>query len=175
MEISIGRGVLAPGTYVSARVGGLFFPFHRIEGDGGAVADLGRYSALSIYFGRGQRVRLVDGREWRVTAVRHGGGLSPVVADEHGRRVAQAFPGIGNYSLTAADIAYTMNPAEGGRGRANRWLLTRHDETHALVSRRPHAVIADQPVSVGIGLLAFLLALTGIPGEGDLGVPNPYG
>ncbi|HSG80437.1 MAG TPA: hypothetical protein VLD62_12720 [Acidimicrobiia bacterium] len=175
MEISSGKGVLVPGTYVSARIGALFFPFHRIEGDGGAVADLGRYSAFSIYFGRGQRVRLSDGRDWRVTALRHGGGLSPVVADEQGRRVAQAFAGIGNYGLDTADLAYTLDPAVAGRGRSNRWLLTRHDETHALVSRRPHTVIARQQIPMGVGLLAFLLALTGIPGESDLGVPNPYG
>ncbi|MDX1689394.1 MAG: hypothetical protein R3290_00085 [Acidimicrobiia bacterium] len=175
MDTSVGGDVLADGAYVVARVGGLFFPLRRVEDDDHAtVADLGRYSSLAIYFGRGQRVRLSDGREWRITAVRHGGGLSPVVADEGGRRVAQAVRGVGNYGITTASSAYSFDPAEGGRGRARRWLLTHHEATHAAFSRRPHTAIVHEPIPTGVGLLGLLLALFGIPGEGGLGLPRPW-
>ena len=174
MDTTVEGDVLAPGSYAVDRVGGLFFPTRRIHADGGPIADLGRYSALWIYFGRGQRIRLADGRDWRMTAVRHGGGLSPVVADERGMRVAQAFSGVGNYGITLSDVAYSLNPARGGRGRSNGWLLTHHEDTVATFTRHPHAMVLHEPVHVGVGLLGLLLALFSIPGEGGLGIPPPH-
>ncbi|NIR35542.1 MAG: hypothetical protein GWN79_02670 [Actinobacteria bacterium] len=44
----------------------------------------------------------------------------------------------------------------------------------ATASRRPHELVVDEPIPLGVGLVALLLALTGIPGEGDLGVPAQY-
>ena len=172
MSVRVGR--LEPGTYEVGRARRARFPIHRVVGRDGPVADLGRYSALWIYFGPGQRARLADGREWRVTATRYGGGLSTLIVDEARRRVAQAFPGIGNYHLDVVDGGYVLNPAEGGRGRANRWLIDDGDAVLATVSRRPHRLVVDREIPLGVGLLALLLALTGIPGEGDLGVPAQY-
>ena len=118
----------------------LRFPSYRLTTEQGLEVGLARYSALNIYFfGPGQKIALPWGGQWRLTAVARGSGLAAVVANEDRQRLAMAAPGAvaGNYGINGRDYAYTLNPAEGGFGRARLWDLFAGEERVARFTRRP--------------------------------------
>jgi hypothetical protein len=152
-------------------------PSYRLRAADGLVADLARFSALSIYFfGRGQKITLPWGSCWRLTAVARGSGLAAVVANEEGRRLAMAAPGAaaGNYGIIGKDYAFTLNPAEGGFGRARLWDLFRGEEMVARFTRRPFGGECLQPIPLPVVLLGLLLVRFGIPGENELRLPGMW-
>jgi hypothetical protein len=172
---------LPPGTTAAERVGRIRFPAYRIAHEGRAIASLGRYSWLNVYFGFGQPIVLEDGARWRVKAIEYGGSLCPVVADASNHRVAMATPGaretgrmgpVGYYGIDGPDYGYRLSAVESGPGRPGRWLLTEHEEDIAVVTRRPNAITAPGEIPLGGALLCLMLARFGMPGDADLGAPR---
>jgi hypothetical protein len=160
------------GTVAVRRSHLLGFPTFELRAEKELRVGMGRYSALNIYFGIGQKIVLPSGERWRLTAIEQGSGLRPVVATREHRRLAMASAGVGNYGINGRDWAYTLNPAEAGWGRASRWDLFVGDEPAARFTRRPLEAVCEHAVPLPALLLALLLTRMGIPGEGDMHVPE---
>jgi hypothetical protein len=153
----------------------LRFPSYRVTTEQGLEVNLGRYGALNIYFfGPGQKIALPWGVRWRLTAAARGSGLTAVVANEDHRRLAVAAPGAvaGNYGVNGRDYAYTLNPAEGGFGRARLWDLFAGEDAVARFTRRPFGAVCTAAVPLPVVLLGLLLTRYGIPGEKELRMPQ---
>jgi len=150
----------------------LRFPAFELTTEDGLRVEIGRFSALNIYFGRGQRLDLPWGERWRLTAVEHGAMLRPVVLNEARRRMAMAAAGTGNYGINGRDYAYTLNPAEARMGRAGRWDLFAGEDRLASFTRRPFGARCEQPLPLPAVLLGLLLTRLSIPGEGYSHVPE---
>jgi len=151
------------------------FPSYRLTAQQGLELGLARYGALNIFFfGRGQKIALPWGEHWRLTAVARGSGLAAVLINQARQRLAMAAAGAaaGNYGINGRDYAYTLNPAEGGWGRAHVWDLVAHEEPVARFTRRPFDGHCDRPVPLPAVLLALTLTRFGIPGESDLHLPG---
>ena len=161
------------GTVSVHRVHFARFPAFELCGAGGLTVEMGRYSALNIYFGWGQRLVLPTGPTWRVIAVQKGPLLHPVVLNETRQRLAMASAGLGNYGINGRDYAYTLNPAEAARfGRSGRWDLFRGEDRVASFTRRPFGADCEQPLPLPAVLLALLLTRLSIPGEADMQLPQ---
>jgi hypothetical protein len=157
------------GQYRLEPAGRLGFPWGRMLGpDGAVVAEVGRYSALNIFLGRGQRIRLPDGSKWRLRSEGWHRFVCPRVVDSEKRKLATSAPGHGDYAITCRDQAFTLIPAEKRRGRARIWELLEFDEVVATVRRNPYQ--AELPVEVPLQaiLLSFALAAFGVMGEKDI-------
>jgi len=155
----------------------LRFPSYRMRTEQGVEVGLARYSALNIYFfGRGQRIALPWGEQWRQTAVARGSGLAAVLVNGDRQRLVMAAAGAaaGNYGLVGRDYAYTLNPAQGGFGRSRRWDLYHGEEIVARFTRRPFGGVCLAAVPLPAVLLCLLLVRFGIPGEKELRMPNIY-
>jgi hypothetical protein len=86
--------------------------------------------------------------------------------------MAAAGAAAGNYGITGRDYAYTLNPAEGGFGRAGLWDLYAGEDPVARLTRRPFGAFCAEPVPLPAVLLALLLVRSGIPGEGSRFIPE---
>lgn len=162
-----------PGQAEVRRAQLLGFPAHCLIQEGHPIASLGRYSFLSIYFGRGQRIELPDGRRWRLWAMGSGGSISPVVTNSEGLRVSQAGLRHRHYGINGRDYAYELIPGEAVRiGRSGLWTLTRHEDYIAHFTRRPRRVTVLEPVPLPAVLLSFVLMDFGIPGEHAPRIPK---
>jgi hypothetical protein len=141
----------------------------------GLEVGLGRFSALNIYFfGPGQKIILPGGIEWRLTAIPFGPSLAAVVINERRQRLAMASAGAvaGKYGINGRDYAYTLDPAEGGLGRASAWHLCCGEQIIAGFRRRPFGATCTSPVPLPAVLLTLLLARFGIPGENEVRIPK---
>ena len=148
------------------------FPAYLLAAGGEAVARLGPYRWWRIFFGRGQRIELADGAEWRLRALNVAGAVCPVVVNAENRKVALAAPFHGVYGLNGADWSYVLYPAsKRGLARSNLWILREHEEDVAVISHSPGLVEATSPVHLGAVFLSLVLTRYAIPGESDLGVP----
>jgi hypothetical protein len=143
-----------------------------LRAESGLLVKMGRYSALNIYFGWGQRIELPGGPTWRIIAVQRGPMLHPVVVNEARQRLAMASAWIGNYGLNGRDYAYTLNPAETRVGRAGRWDLFHGEVRVARFTRRPFGAACEQPLPLPAVLLGLLLTRLSIPGEGERHLPE---
>jgi hypothetical protein len=149
------------------------FPRYRLVADRvGGLAEIGRYSWFAIYLGKGQRIVLPSGAEWRLRAVGFGSAICPVIVDEDRRKVAQAFPGTKNYGINGPDYAYVLYSAM--RRRGNDWLLRHHETDSARFTRRPRNVEAVEPVPVAAVLLSFVVMQFGVPGDEEHFVPRSW-
>ncbi len=164
------RSIAGPVAVYRARP--LGFPAFELCTDDGLRVRMGRYSALNIYFGWGQRLDLPWGARWRLTAIEQGSMLRPVVVNENRRRMAMAAAWIGNYGINGRDYAYTLNPAEARLGRAGRWDLFAGEELVAHFTRRPLGAVCEQPLPLPAVLLGLLLTRLSVPGEGEAHVPE---
>lgn len=163
------------GRLAVRRVRLLRFPAYRLSTEQGLEVDLGRYSALNIYFfGPGQRIALPWQARWRLTSIPRGSSLAAVVANEEHRRLAMATPGAvaGRYGINGRDYAFTLNPAEAPWGRARLWDLSAGEDVVAHFARHPFGGVCHSPVPLPVVLLGLLLARFGIPGENELRVPS---
>lgn len=160
------------GAVAVRRVRLLRFPAFELQAEGGLQVGMGRYSALNIYFGWGQRLELPWGARWRLTAVEQGSMLRPVVINENRQRMAMAAAWTGSYGINGRDYAYILNPAEARLGRAGRWDLFAGEDRVARFTRRPFSAVCDQPLALPAVLLGLLLTRLAIPGEGDMHVPQ---
>lgn len=177
-----GRAAPAPppipmvcGAVVVRRARLVRFPSYRLTAEPGLQVGLARYSALNIYFfGPGQKIALPWGGHWRLTAIERGGGLAAVLINEARQRLSMAAAGAvaGNYGINGRDCAYTLNPAEGGWGRAGVWDLFAGEDPVARFTRRPFRAFFSEPVPLPAVLLALLLVRSGIPGEGSRFIPE---
>lgn len=158
--------LLLTGTAEVRRARRTGFPAFHLLADGKHLASLGRFSFFNIFFGRGQRIQLANGRTWRLGAVTVGPNICPLITNEQGRRVSQATLRHGSYGINGREYGYVLKPDEAPRwGRENRWVLIQRTEELAHLRRRPRRVSTIQPVPVAAALLAFVLMDVGIPGE----------
>ena len=155
------------------RISRLRFPLERLENDGGPIADLGRDSSLLILFGRGRRVRLADGSEWRIRSATKGRHILPLISSSAGT-IASSGPLYArrSYGINLSDRSYTLMPASrAGLRRPNRWSLVRHDREVASLDDRKRTITTVEAVPTAAVLLALTLIRHGIPGEASL-VPS---
>lgn len=148
--------------------GGFGFPWVDLMHGDESLASLGRFGALRVFLGRGQKIRLPDGRLWRLKARRWRRHVCPVLVDETGRRLADSAPGIGDYAITCKDCAYTLIPAEDRPGRARQWQLVHFGEPVADVRRNPYRAVVSEPIPLPALLMAWGLTGLGVMGEKDL-------
>jgi hypothetical protein len=146
----------------------LGFPWGTLEGSGRRVAEIGRFSMLNTFFGRGQRIRLPDGATWRIKAVSWHRFVCPVVVDGEGVGLATSAPGHESYALNVPGMGLGLHAAEARPGRPRRWLLVHHEEEIGRLARNPYEFSLDRAVPLPVVLLGFSLASFGIMGEKDL-------
>lgn len=161
-------GPMVHGRAVIARRRELGFPWGTLEQGEEPIAEMGRFSMLNVFFGRGQRVRLPGGATWRVRAVRWHRFVCPVVVDDSGAGLATSAPAHEAYAMNAPGLGVDMQPAEARPGRPRRWILTRHDREIGRLRRNPFEADLDEPMPLSIVLLGFTLAAFGVMGEKDL-------
>lgn len=161
------------GKAVVRRVGARAFPVYELIHEGDIVARLGRFGWLSVFLGRGQRVMLSDGREWRVRSKERAGNISLVIEDTGGGLVALGSSRPGGYGVNGKSWAYVVAPTDRRMlRRGNRWLLRGFDEKVGTVTAQPHSIETAQPVPIEAALLCLDLVRYGIPGESKLNVPS---
>ena len=142
------------------------FPSYELTDGSHTMAELGRYSFLNTFFGRGQRIRLPDGTAWRISAIGAAGSLCPIVTDAQRLRVAESASRFRTYSIHGRGYTYVLRPEERRTfARAQHWTLTRMDDEIARFTFRPRHVVAIEPVPLAAVLLGFALVEFGIPGE----------
>lgn len=150
------------------RLGSIKFPFEELTGEQGLIAHFGRNNSLNIFFGRGRRVRLADGTEWRIKSATSGPHIVPVIRSEAGT-IATSGPLFGKrcYGINGRDYAYTLIPlGQAGWVRSVRWALQLHEKQICFLTQNSITVL--QPVPVAAVVMAFTLISHGIPGEADL-------
>jgi len=171
--LDVGSEHLLVGSARLRRVAPWGFPATALLRDGETIALLGRMGWFRIYFGRGQRIELVDGTGWTLTSTTTGGTISPVILDQSGRRVAQAGFRHGTYGLNGRNYAAVLHRADtSGRGRANRWMISDDDGELAIVTRSPLSVTTRRPVHLGAVLISFALVRFGLPEESAPVMPS---
>ncbi len=141
---------------------------------GTVVAEMARPGWFRHVLGRGQAIRLPDGRWWRLMSVEVAKHVCPVVVAEEGGKVAIAEPAPGGeYRVTTRDRGFSLVPGRGNGTlwRAKRWTVREWGDEVAIITRRPRSIVASRPIPLGAVLVAFAAIEYGIPGEGDMGVP----
>ena len=154
------------------RVGRWSFPVAELTQSGETLARLGRVGSLRVFIGSGQRIELADGERWTLRSVGGGGAVNPVIVDSDHRKIAMAGLAHGTYGINCRDYAYVLYPTLKPRiGRANQWILRRHEDELAIVSRTPLRVEATLPVHLGAALLSLFLVRYRLPEESAAHVP----
>lgn len=154
----------------AAQVG---FPWAELTGPEGVVASLGRFSALNVFIGRGQRIELPGGRRWRLKSVAWSRFVCPVLV-EGDKKLATSAPGPGSYAITCRDRGFTLVAAEHRPGRPRRWDLAEGAELVGAVRRHPFEAVIDRPAPLPAVLMAFGLAVLGVMGERELAAPMSW-
>jgi hypothetical protein len=151
------------------RVGRSGFPTHELIAARGCVARLGRDGTLRTFFGRGRRVQLVDGPEWRIKATTDGPYIVPIIKAATGI-VATSAPQAGRrcYGINGKHFGYVMVPL----GRVTMfdevgWAMRRHQVEVATIDPE-HVIHTTEPIPIAAALMAFTLIAHGIPGEAKL-------
>jgi hypothetical protein len=145
------------------------FPWARlVDQTGTEILEVGRYSALNIFLGRGQRIRLADDRTWRLKSRMWHKYVCPVLVDDAGRRLATSAPGIDDYAITCQDRGFMLIPAEERAGRPRRWELLSFGDAVAHIRRNPYRAEVLDPIPLPALLMAWGLATVGIMGEKEL-------
>jgi hypothetical protein len=158
------------GSIRLSRVGWLRFPHYELTAEGRLVAELARDSSMWIFFGRGRRIRLADGTEWRVKAATSGRLIVPVIRSPEG---TVAFSGPlhskRSYGITGKDFAYdVIPPGRVGLRGTGVWGLRRHERDIALIDVQRRAIDAAEPIPIAAALMAFTVLAHGTPGDADL-------
>lgn len=151
-------------------IGGFGFPTHELVSAETRIAKLGRDGSLKIFFGKGRRVVLADGAEWRIKAGTMGRHIVPLIKSAEGTvAFAGPLPGKRNYGITGADFAYNIVPlGKVGLMTPGLWgIRDRQDEIGRLF-QKPARIEVAQPFPTAAALLAFTLVTHGVPGENDL-------
>ena len=151
------------------RVGRSAFPTHELVSARGTVARLGRDGTLRVFFGRGRRVQLVDGPEWRIKATTSGPYIVPIITAPTGI-VATSGPQAGRrcYGINGKHFGYVIVPL--GRVRILgelSWVMRRHEVEVATIDAG-RVIRTNEPIPIAAALMAFALIAHGIPGEAKL-------
>jgi len=148
------------------RVGRVRFPVYELVQDDVALASMGRTGWIKVFLGRGQRIELVDGSEWRLKSLGSAGAICPAILDADKRKIALSSVGVGGYGISGKAFGFMFYRGEKKRfSRANRWILRHYEDEVAIVARYQAAIDASEPVHIGAVLLAFTLVRYGIVGE----------
>ena len=122
-----------------------------------------------MFFGRGRRVQLVDGTEWRIKAMTAGPYIVPIIKARTGI-VATSGPLGGRrcYGINGKHFGFVLVPLGPIRllGQVA-WLIRRHEDEVATIDAA-HVMNANEPVPIAAALMAFTLIDHGIPGEAKL-------
>ena len=146
------------------------FPTEEFVGEDGPIAQLGRDGSMRIFFGKGRRIRLADGTEWRIKAVEEGRHIVPMVRSAAGL-VAISSPLFAkrSYGINGKGYGMALVPlGKTGLRTPGLWVLRRHEEEVAAIDYHERVVHAPEPLPVAAAILAFTLITHGIPGEADL-------
>jgi len=145
------------------------FPTHELIAARGPIARLGRDGTLRVFFGRGRRVQLVDGTEWRIKATTAGPYIVPIIKARTGI-VATSGPLGGRrcYGINGKHFGFVLVPLGPIRllGQVS-WLLRRHEDEVAMIDAA-HVIHTNEPIPIAAALMAFALIDHGIPGEAKL-------
>ncbi len=148
------------------RVGRVRFPVFELVQDDAVLASMGRSGWLKVFLGRGQRIELADGSRWRLKSLGSGGAVCPAIFDDRKRRVSVSSLAVGGYGINGKAFGFVLYGLEKKRfGRTNRWILRRHEDEIAEVTRYPQVIDATEPVHVGAALVALTLVRYGVLGE----------
>jgi hypothetical protein len=156
------------------RVGRWRFPVEELTGDAGTIARLGRDGSIRVMFGRGRKVILADGTEWRITSVASGPLIAPLIMSSTGKIASSGvLPARRSYGINLKEISYTLIPLDRiGLRQPRQWALRRHEADIAIVDTVARTVTANEPIPVAAVLLAFTLLTHGVPGEASLMPPR---
>jgi len=158
------------GTIQLRRCGVGRFPVEELVCNDEMIAQLGRDSSLWIFFGRGRRVRLADGTEWRIKSTTSGRYIVPLIRSEAGTiAISGPLYAKRSYGINGKDYAYTLI-SQGATGirRPAQWSLRRHETEIAVLEDRDRIIRTVEPIPIEAALMAFTLMTHGIPGEADL-------
>jgi hypothetical protein len=148
------------------RVGRVRFPVYELVQGDVILASMARTSWIKVFIGRGQRIKLADGSEWRLKSLGRAGAVCPAILDADKRKIAVSSVAVGGYGINGKAFGFMFYRGERMRfSRANRWILRRYEDEIAIMVRYPAAVVASEPVHLGAVLLAFSLVRYGIVGE----------
>ncbi len=145
------------------------FPSHELIAAGHTVARLGPDGPLRVFFGRGRRVQLVDGTEWRIKATTAGPYIVPIIKARTGI-VATSGPLGGHhcYGINGKEFGFVLIPLDRVRLlREVAWLLRRHEDEIATIDTA-QVMHTNEPIPIAAVLMAFALIDHGIPGEAKL-------
>lgn len=138
--------------------------------DANIIASLGRDGWFRTFYGRGRKVELSDGTNWRISGTTSAGSVVPVVKDKTGKLAIAQAHGQRCYALDGPDYTYNLYPL-GTKGLdKNAWSLRERDTEVAFL--RAGTVTTHQPIPLAALLLCFTLIKYGVLGEHDLGVPE---
>ncbi len=152
------------------RRGGFGFPQYELFHGTTRVASLGRDSSLNIMLGKGRRVVISNGVEWRIKAVASGPYIVPVIRARDGT-VARSGPLTGRriYGIVGADFANTVFPMNRpGLIQSQHWGIRSRDRDVGEIDQGAGLLEAHEPIHIAAVLLAFTLIEHGIPGEAKL-------
>jgi hypothetical protein len=142
------------------------FPVFELVQNDVVLASMGRTGRIKVFFGRGQRIELADGSQWRLTSLRTGGAICPAILDDGKRKITLSSVVAGGYGINGKTYGFTLHRGEKKRfSRENRWILRNYEDEIATVTRYPSAINASAPVHLGSVLVALTLARYGILGE----------
>lgn len=151
------------------RIGRSGFPSHELIAAGRTIARLGRDGPLRMFFGRGRRVQLGDGTEWRIKAATAGPYIVPIIKARTGI-VASSGPVGGRrcYGINGKDFGFVLVPLGPIRllGQVA-WLMRRHEDEVATIDAS-HVIHTNEPVPIAAALMAFTLIEHGVAGEAKL-------
>ena len=148
------------------------FPVYELRQGDATIARLGRGGWLTVHLGRGQRIELATGHDWRVMSSGGAGTFYPIILDSVGRRVATGGASGSAYGIHGRDGSYLLySSTKRGVGRPNDWYIRQHDTVMAELTRYPAAVTAHSPIHLGIVLMAFVLVRHGLPDESMPRIP----
>jgi len=158
------------GSIELRRLGRTAFPTEELHGDDGLIAQLGRDGSLRIFFGRGRRIRLNDGTEWRIKSMTSGRHIVPVIRSSEGM-VAISGPLYArrSYGLNGKEWGFSLIPlGKVGLRIPGLWVIRQHETEIAAIDYHERKLHSPEPLPLAAVLLAFALITHGIPGEADL-------
>jgi hypothetical protein len=146
------------------------FPTEELVCNGAIVAELGRDSSFWIFFGRGRRVRLADGTEWRIKSTTSGRHIVPLIRSEAGTiTISGPLKAKRSYGINGKGYGYSLIPlGASGIRRSGQWSLRRHQTQIAVIEDYPRIARTEEPIPIAAVLMAFTLITHGIPGEANL-------
>lgn len=152
------------------RVGRKGFPTEELVEQDRTLARLGRDGSMRIFFGKGRRVQLADGTEWRIKAATSGRHIVPVIQSPTGT-VAISAPLFAkrSYGINGHGYGLALIPlGKTGMRTPGLWVIRRHEEEIAAIDYHERTIHAPEPLAVAAAIMAFTLITHGIPGEADL-------